>query len=58
MVGIKYLKYFPEAVCKLQSGLTIYKSPFISTGGCRGVVGGPHVFTKIEKYCASAQIYP
>ena len=58
MVGIKYLKYFPEAVCKLPSGLTIYKSPFISTDGTRGVVGGPHhVFTKIEKYCGSAQIH-
>ena len=57
MVGIKYLKYFPEAVYKLPSGLTIYKSPFISTDGIRGVVGGPHVFTNIEKYCASAQMH-
>ena len=58
VVGIKYLKYFPEAVYKLPSGLTIYKSPFISPDGTRGVVGGPHhVFTHIEKYCASAQIH-
>ena len=57
MVGIKYLKYFPEAVYKLPLGLTIYKSPFISPDVTRGVVGGPHhVFTHIEKYCASSQI--
>ena len=55
MVGIMYFKYFPEAVNKLPSGLTIYKSPFICTDGTRGVVGGPHhVFTHTEKYCASA----
>ena len=58
MVGIMYLKYFQEAVYKLPSGLTIYKSPSISTDGTRGVVGGPHhVFAHIEKYCASAQIH-
>ena len=53
MIGIKYLKYFPEAVFRLPSGLTIYESPFLSTDGTRGVVGGPHqVFTMIERhYC-------
>ena len=28
LIGIKYLKYFPEAVFKLPTGLTIYESPF------------------------------
>ena len=56
IVSIKYLKYFPESVYKLPSGLTIYKSPFISPDGTRGVVGGPHIFTHIEKYCANSQI--
>ena len=58
MVGIKYLKYFPEAVYKLPSVLTIYKSSFISTDGTRGVVGGPHhVFIQIEK-CQCKNPYP
>ena len=53
IIGIKYLKYFPEVVFRLPSGLTIYESPFLSIDGTRGVVGGPHqVFTMIEKhYC-------
>ena len=40
MLGIKYLKYFPEFVFKLPTGLTIYKSQFVSPDGSRGVVGG------------------
>ena len=53
IIGIKYLKYFPEVVFRLPSGLTIYESPFLSVDGTRGVVGGPHqVFTMIERhYC-------
>ena len=50
MIGIKYLKYFPEFVFSLPTGLTIYQSHFASPDGSRGVVGGPHqVFTEIEK---------
>ena len=53
MLGIKYLKYFPEFVFKLPTGLTIYESHFVSPDGSRGVVGGPHqVFTQIETQCA------
>ena len=50
MVGIKYLKYFPECVFRLPTGLTIYRSQFVSPDGSREVAGGPHqVFTQIEK---------
>ena len=56
LIGIKYLKYFPEAVFKLPTGLTIYESPFLNPDGTRGVVGGPHVFSLIEKHCNNAQI--
>ena len=53
MVGVKYLKYFPECVCRLPTGLTFYKSQFVSPDGSRGGVGGPHqVFKQIEKQCA------
>ena len=53
IIDIKYLKYFPEVIFRLPSGLTIYESPFLSIDGTRGVVGGPHkVFTMIERhYC-------
>ena len=50
MIGIKYLRYFPEKVFQMPSGLTIYQSKFENAGGGRGVIGGPHqVFTQIEK---------
>ena len=49
MLGIKYLRYYPEKIFQLPSGLTIYKSWFLNADGSRGVVAGPHeVFTKIE----------
>ena len=42
MLGIKYLRYYPEKVFQLPSGLK-------NADGTRGVVGGPHkVFTEIE----------
>ena len=44
------------AVFKLPTGLTIYESPFLNPDGTRGVVGGPHVFSLIEKHCNNAQI--
>ena len=51
MIGIKYLRYYPEEIFKLPSGLTIYQSKFVSSDGTRGVIGGPHqVFTQIEKH--------
>ena len=47
MVGIKYLKYFPEQIHKLPSGLTIYEAAFSNYDGSRGIVAGPHAsFTK------------
>ena len=50
MIGIQYLKYYPEPVFKLPSGLTIYMSYFRNVDGSRGVIGGPHqVFSEIRK---------
>ena len=50
MIGIKYLRYFPEQVHQLPSGLTIYRSPFTNSDGSLGVIGGPHeVFSAIER---------
>jgi len=50
MIGIKYLRYHPEPIFQLPSGLTIYKSIFKNADGSRGVIGGPHhIFTLIEK---------
>ena len=41
MIGVKYLRYYPEKVFQLPSGLTIYKSWFNNSDGARGVIGGP-----------------
>ena len=50
MIGIQYLKYYPEKVYTLPKGLSIYKSQFLNSDGSRGLVGGPHrIFTKIHK---------
>ena len=50
MIGIKYLRYHPEKVFQLPSGLTIYRSVLENSGG-RGVIVGPHeVFTETEKH--------
>ena len=50
MLGAKYLRYHPEKVFSLPSGLTIYESPFLNVDGSRGVIGGPHaIFTEIER---------
>ena len=50
MIGIKYLRYFPEFIFKLPSGLTIYKSCFKNFDGSTGVIGGPHeIFNGIEE---------
>ena len=51
MVGIKYLRYHPEVVFQMPSGLTIYRSMFKNADGGRGVIGGPHeIFSEIEKH--------
>ncbi|MEM7375585.1 MAG: hypothetical protein AAF587_43730 [Bacteroidota bacterium] len=49
MLGIKYLKYHPQPIFQLPSGLTIYESVFQNADGGFGVVGGPHrVFNTIS----------
>ena len=49
MIGIKYLRHYPEKIFQLPLGLSIYKSWFKNSDGSRGVIGGPHeVFTRIE----------
>ena len=49
MIGIKYLRYYPEKVFQLPSGLAIDKSWFKNADGTRGVIGDPHrVFAEIE----------
>jgi len=50
LIGIKYLRYFPQLIFQLPSGLAIYKSVFQNADGGYGVIGGPHeVFTAIEQ---------
>jgi len=50
MIGIKYLRYHPETIFKLPSGLTIYESAFKNPDGSRGVIGGPHqIFSSMHK---------
>ena len=52
MIGIKYMKYFPEQIFQLPSGLTIYRSCFLnSDGSSDGIIGGPHeIFNQIDNY--------
>lgn len=42
IVGIKYLKYFPQLVFSLPSGLAIYRAQFKSFSSHQAVLGGPH----------------
>ena len=50
LIGIRYLRYHPEPIFTLPSGLTIYQSPFLNADGTQGVVGGPHaIFTEVSK---------
>ena len=42
LIGSKYNKYFPKSKFKLDSGLEIFESVFVSSDGSRGVVSGPH----------------
>jgi len=50
LIGLKYLRYHPEPVFSLPSGLTIFKSPFLGINGNDGVIGGPHaVITEIDR---------
>ena len=52
MIGKDYLRYFPREVTRLDSGLTLYQSMFLSEDGTSGVVSGPHPeFSKTERKC-------
>ena len=42
MLGIRYIKLFPELLFFLPSGLAVYKSKFAAPGGETCVLGGPH----------------
>ena len=42
ILGVKYLKYFPELVLSLPSGLAVYKARLRSASGRQAVLGGPH----------------
>lgn len=56
MIGIKYLRYYPEKIFQLPSGLAIYKSVFENSPGGRGIIGGPHkVFTEIQSSYQNSQ---
>ena len=51
MIGIKYLRYYPQVIFQLPSGLTIYKSLFHNPDGGRGIIGGLHqIFNNIGNY--------
>ena len=50
IIGTKYLRYHPQPVFSLQTGLTTFKSPFIGIDGKQGVIGGPHpVISEVDK---------
>ena len=57
MIGAKYTRYHPQPIFSLPSGLTIYKSPFLSADGIQGVIGGPHaIITAIDKAHSNEKI--
>jgi hypothetical protein len=43
ILGSRYLKYYPELVLDLPSGLSVYKARLKSASGCQAVLGGPHM---------------
>ena len=50
MFGSRILRYHPDVLFQLPSGLTIYRSKFFNADGGTGVVGGPHeVFDMIAQ---------
>ena len=56
MLGKHYLKYFPKEMARLESGLTLYESVFVSTNKTRGVIAGPHPkFTMVHRVSNFAQ---
>ena len=57
MIGIRYMRYYPEKMFELPTGLTIFESKSKDIYGTIGIVGAPHhIFTEIEKrFCVSVQ---
>ena len=53
LLGSRYNYLFPTEMFKLPSGLSIYKSKFMGTGGHRGLLGGPHKSWKQASECAN-----
>ena len=50
LLGSKYRKYLPKSAFKLDTGLEIFESVFVSPCGSRGIVSGPHKdFSETEK---------
>ena len=50
MIGVKYLRYHPRMLHQLPSGLAIFNSPFRSSSGDCGVIGGPHhTFSEVHQ---------
>ena len=50
MIGIKYHRYFPVEVFRMDSGLSIYESRFPNSDGSYGVIGGNHeIITMIDQ---------
>ena len=51
LIGVQYLKYYPQKIIELPNGLSIYKSQFVNSDGSRGVVAGPHrIFSLIHEF--------
>ncbi len=42
IIGIKYLKHYPELLLTRPSGLCIYKAKLLSASGNQAVLCGPH----------------
>jgi len=42
IIGIKYLKHYPELLLTLPSGLSVYRAKLLSASGNQAVLGGPH----------------
>ena len=50
LLGSKFAKYQPREIFRMDSGLTLFESFFLSQDGSSGVVGGPHPkFSEIEQ---------
>ena len=42
ILGFRYLKYYPELVFSLPSGLAVYRAKLKSASGRQAILGGPH----------------